>query len=649
MTLRAHRLVQVRLLALLAGTFPVVGAVTGAAVSTSPLAAQVPDTTRPAPAAPDTARPKPSPTDSSRILGIDSLAPARRDSAGRIIPDSSRLQRYLAAQLQAKIKVLSPAPVAPVGPEPALARIVLTRDSLDWAGAATLSDLLTRVPGVYLWRGGWTGQPEMPNYQERGATSAEYYLDGLPYIAAGVDSVGVDPSLLPLSLLDRVEIERWPGLLRVLLFTRNHDRLAPRSRVGFTRGASDFARYQATLERRFGSGFGFFVGGENLSVPTIASIRSKYANTQLFVQGSWLPSPRWGVLYQMLRSRPDREPVISSTFGDTLSRGIASGNRTDVQLRGMWRRDSTGLGPQMDLLLGRMTAGDSLTPSQRVHQIGLVGSYRWPTASLGASAFWRSRWTSLDLRATTGWTPLGALTLSGEAGLQRHDGGRSSRWLGGWAGVALGNGFRLTGSARVGSIVAAPALTADPAQSVQDWQTLIGWERPWITLEAGYARTASWQPLAYQPFAAIPALAPVPATEWATLSGRLRPLSWVTLEGWYSNPRTGTPDGLPPRHLLGAGTFHTRFQRVFPSGILDVKMRLAVEHWENGIIGRDASGAPVPLAKATYLRSLVQIGFGALQIYWDRANLRLQSNPYVPGLPIVGRPSEVGIRWQFSN
>ena len=30
----------------------------------------------------------------------------------------------------------------------------------------------------------------------RGATSAEYYLDGLPYVAAGVDSIAVDPALI---------------------------------------------------------------------------------------------------------------------------------------------------------------------------------------------------------------------------------------------------------------------------------------------------------------------------------------------------------------------------------------------------------------------------------------------------------------------
>ena len=141
-------------------------------------------------------------------------------------------------------------PLDAPGPGPPLSRLVFTRDSMDWAHASTLSDLLQRVPGVFLWRGGWLGQPEYPNFQARGATSVEYWLDGLPYLAAGTDSVGVDPSVFALSILDRVEIERWPGLLRVRMYTRNLDRLAPRSRIAVSRGQSSFARYQASLERK---------------------------------------------------------------------------------------------------------------------------------------------------------------------------------------------------------------------------------------------------------------------------------------------------------------------------------------------------------------------------------------------------------------
>ncbi|MFL5475010.1 MAG: hypothetical protein ACJ8A6_04870, partial [Gemmatimonadales bacterium] len=59
-------------------------------------------------------------------------------------------ERYLREQAEGNAQV----PVLPFlrveGPRPALTRIVFTRDSIEWGHAATLGDLLTQVPGVYL-------------------------------------------------------------------------------------------------------------------------------------------------------------------------------------------------------------------------------------------------------------------------------------------------------------------------------------------------------------------------------------------------------------------------------------------------------------------------------------------------------------------
>ena len=151
--------------------------------------------------------------------------PARGDS-GRGPVDSVESYEKLQADTRTRV------PVAPQlgaeGPIPASARIVFTRDSIDWAGALTLSDLLARVPGTYLLRAGGIGRPEPLNFAARGAASLEVMLDGMPYRPLGPDSVGVDPADIPLGVIDRVEIERWPSTLRVYLYTRNHDRLASR-------------------------------------------------------------------------------------------------------------------------------------------------------------------------------------------------------------------------------------------------------------------------------------------------------------------------------------------------------------------------------------------------------------------------------------
>ena len=572
---------------------------------------------------------------------------ARLDSL-RARRDSSPAQRYLALEKLKEIKVLVAPPLDAPGPGPPLSRLIFTRDSMDWAHASTLSDLLQRVPGVFLWRGGWLGQPEYANFQARGATSVEYWLDGLPYLAAGTDSVGVDPSVFALSILDRVEIERWPGLLRVRMYTRNLDRLAPRSRIAVSRGQSSYARYQASLERKSRSGLGFMIAGDNETVPTIQGFRSRYNNTSFFVQGSYVPSPRWGVLIQGLRSRPVRDRTLNAA-GDTLTRPIIAGRRMDWQVRGMWRADSSGFGPRADLVFGRTTASDSLLASQTINSAGVLLSIRRPAFSAGVSAFYRSRWTSTDLRANAGWSPLGGAALSGEAGYQRLDGGRTSSWVGLRAGARLPLGLEASASLRAGQIVAAPSVLTDTAQTTRDWQLSVAWRRPWAELEGGLAHTAAWAPQPFQPYAGVPVLTPSAATDWLTARARLTPVPWLSLEGWVSDPRKPTPDGIPPRHFLGSGTIRTKFLRVFPSGTLDVELRMAVEHWSPGVAGRDLFGDPVALPAATYFRSLVQVALGSFQFFWDRVNLTETQNPYVPGLPIAGRPSEFGVRWTFAN
>ena len=572
---------------------------------------------------------------------------ARLDSL-RARRDSSPTQRYLALEKLKETKVLVAPPLDVPGPGPPLSRLVFTRDSMDWAHASTLSDLLQRVPGVFLWRGGWVGQPEYPNFQARGATSVEYWLDGLPYLAAGTDSVGVDPSIFALSILDRVEIERWPGLLRVRMYTLNLDRLAPRSRIAVSRGQSSFARYQGSLERRTRSGLGYMIAGDNVTVPTIQGFRSRYGNTSFFVQGSYVPSPKWGVLLQGLRSRPHRDPTLDAA-GDTLTRGIFGGRRMDWQLRGMWRADSSGFGPRADVVFGRTTASDSLTPSQTINSAGVVVSLRRPAYAAGASAFYRSRWTSTDLRLNGGWSPLDGAALSGEAGYQRHDGGRTSSWVGLRAGTRLALGLVASASLRAGKVVAAPSVLTDTAQTIRDWQLTVAWRRPWAEVEGGLAHTAAFAPQPFQPYAGVPILTASAGTDWLTARARLTPVPWLALEGWVSDARKPTPDGLPPRHFLGSGTIRTKFLRVFPSGTLDVELRIAVEHWSPGVSGRDASGNPVVLPAATYFRSLVQVALGSFQFFWDRANLTETQNAYVPGLPIAGRPSEFGVRWTFAN
>ena len=285
--------------------------------------------------------------------------------------------RFLKEQGQVSVQ----APVLPMlgieGPKPALTRIVFNRDSIEWGHAATVGDLLTQVPGVYLWRGGFIGRPELVDYHGRGNASAEYYLDGVPYVPAGPDSLAVDPALFSIVFLDRIEVERGPGQIRVFLFTRRHDRLAPRSSIGVARGDNNFARYDAALERRFVNGLGFSLAGDYLSSPTVAVRNSSYSNTQIWAQGSYIPSPRFGVQYQLIRSAPNRHPFVINNAGvdDTIGLGYKV-RRTDAQIRLSLasRQAAQRLGPRIDLLYNR----SAWTGSKSSEGPGRFGSFSLP-------------------------------------------------------------------------------------------------------------------------------------------------------------------------------------------------------------------------------------------------------------------------------
>ena len=580
---------------------------------------------------------------SAQVLD-DTLAP---DSLAEDTVDYTA--RFLEAQGRVALRVPVLPPLEPPGPRPALTRTVFTRDSIEWGHAATVGDLLSQIPGVFLWRGGFIGRPEPVNFQARGASSTEYYLDGLPYVAAGVDSLAVDPALLSISFLERIEVERWPGLLRIYLFTRRHDRLAPRSRIAIARGDGDFARYEGALERRFGNGLGFMAAGDYLNSPTASGTSSTYSNTQFLLQGSYLPTRRIGVQYQLLRSSPDRRPfvVADPVPNDTIAPGFDA-KRTDAQLRLSWRKAEEGLGPRVDLLYGR-TGWDGAGIEQQINQVGGAVAFRDPTFSLGASAFHRTRWTALDVRGTVGWNPVPAFTASAEAVHQRHYGGRNSDYVAVSAGVQPVRGLALTGSARIGNVVAAPAITADTAQEISDYQAAVGWEWERLGVRLALSRTAGFTPFGYAEFPRVASIGAVPEVEWVTAAVRLAPLRWITLEGWYSDPRDATPEGIPPTHSLAAVTLRSKFLRQFPSGAFDLKLRFSMESWGTGVIGRDADGVPIRLGGATFFRSLIQIQLQSFQLFWDRGNLSATELTYVPGFELPAYGTVFGVRWEFLN
>ena len=123
---------------------------------------------------------------SSSVVGqvVDNV---RADSLRPDTTDYTAL--FLRSQQESRRLIPVPPRVGAGALLPAHSRLVFDRDSVVWFGAETVSDLLSRIPGIFLLRGGWIGRPELPNYQAHGPASVEYVVDGMPYLPIGPDSV----------------------------------------------------------------------------------------------------------------------------------------------------------------------------------------------------------------------------------------------------------------------------------------------------------------------------------------------------------------------------------------------------------------------------------------------------------------------------
>lgn len=539
-------------------------------------------------------------------------------------------------------------PVAPrlgaEGPLPAGARMVFTRDSIDWSGAATLSDLLARVPGTYVLRAGGLGRPEPVNYAARGAASLEILLDGMPYGALGPDSVAVDPADIPLAVLDRVEIERWPSLLRVYLYTRNHDRLAARSSIVLAAGPDKLAHYEAFLERRFRGGFGLGLGGGYLKVPPPGGATGTFQQTGYWAQVSYVPRQDRGILLEYVGNTLDRDefsdagpigPRLEGRRGELVGRAFLGG-----------RSDGTGL--RLDLL-GSRSAFDSMGVAQKIWRGGAALTYRAPLLAASGMALAANHWTKLDLSGRVSWTPVPLLVLASEGAYRTHDGSRTTRWLGARAGLELPAGLELSASARVGQEVAAPALPASVEQDIREVEGAATWTTRRLGAEGRISRTAAFQPETYQELPEIVLIPATAASTWFSAGGFVRPFDWVTVRGWYAQASSPAPDGLPPRHWSMTGTIRSNLLHTFRSGAFDLKLELGYEGWRAGSLGQNGAGGQIPLGEAHYVRSLVQVAIESFSIFWESRNLTGQAVGYVPGYQVPKFSGMFGVRWGFMN
>lgn len=591
----------------------------------------------------------------------DSVA-ARADSLAQV-HDSTTTERLLAVEgsVLEQLPTVSRVRFGELGP--AGTRVVLTRDSIEWAPARTVSDLLANYAPVFVWRGGWLGRPALPNMLAHGATSVTYVVDGIPFIPIGADSVTITPSSWPLELFDRIEIVRGPAGLRVLLFTRQHDRVAPRTSIGVSTGDRAHSKYTGTFQKRYASGIGLSLLGDFTGVSAPNGGTGAADATNAWLQLSWQRTPRFGASVQYLVQAVERDALrgTGDATADTLDPGL-TGTRSDLQARVAWRRQDDGLGLSADLIASR-TAWRSDSLDATIGQVGIVGGYRRPTWSADVQAIHRTEWTPLDSRLALAWSPSRLITGSVSGVYQQHSEDRTARYATARLGVNIGRfpavpllGLRLPGrwrfggTVRHGIVVQAPSIVTDTGQSVTDYELLAAVEGRTLGVEARWSSLDAWRPLPYRQFHAVPGFAPQPRTEWVQVGARLALNSWLSLASHYEHPLGGfLPDGVPPNHAWTTLTVNSRFLRNFPSGIFRLKVQGILETWSPGVIGRDIEGEPIGQPGLTFLRTNIQFKIGPFTAYWDRANFQAVRKGQVPGYPILSLGSSYGIRWSFDN
>ena len=588
----------------------------------------------------------------AQVVDTSGRAPpaAPRDTGGGAAhPDSTR-RDTTRDTIPHVLPVLPPG--FPEGPLPAGTRYTFTADSFAFSDKRTLSDLLSHIPGVFVARTGLFGQPEAVMYAGHGAAGLELYWDGVPYLPLGRDSVFVDPARVPLAPLERVDVIVLPSVLRVYLTSLRQRSTAPASEVGITTGVVGTAGYRGEFLKRWRSGLGLSVVADWNDIAGVSGTASTaFHDVDLWFKGEFIPTPRAGVVFQILSSDWDRRGATSPTVLP-----ISAKREADV-LSGFYATRSDGLGQRVELSLATSSLShDSAVVSRSLGQGMLTLSSLWPRASVQLLTVVQGDPNPFALEVRTGWMPFHFATLSVDARHASYQNGRNGNRAHASVGLNLPLGFRAHGDVAWADDYDAPARLDDSMQTTTDLYGAVTWTSRLLTFEIGGARRDPFKPVADFPdgFPGISGLGLTPATNYVVLEGAIRPLPGLELSGWYWNPVRGGGDFEPPTHARYSVTFYSKFWRTYRSGIFAVRAELAEESWSGGGgagIFTDSSGVTTALAlpPGTFMNLNAQIRVGGVTIFWSLRNARAFHGGYVPDGSYPSNYQVYGVRWHFTN
>lgn len=589
----------------------------------------------PAPTAgPDTSRARPAAGQDTALAGAPKDTVPVPDS---LSPDSFRPQL--------------PPLGSPPGPLPRSGRIVFDRDALWFSGALTLGELLQRIPGAMLVRAGWFGRAEVIHYAGQGATSVSVVLDGFALDPIGQDSAGLDLSQINLGLLRRVEVEVLPSQLRVYLFTDDQTVRRARTETSFATGDASTSSYLIRYLNRWKNGTGLGLGVDYLATNGAVTSPGRSSGLGLWVKGSWVPAPRFGIAYQVLSVSVDRDSFGLGDPSAPVAPPVGKAHRTDLFFRGFVASRADGMGLRFDGLVGSTSYSDtSAVLDRNALQGAAIASYRAGHWSSELTARLRDTPTPVEIQLRAATSPLALLTLSGYLLSRAHLAGRQSREGALEAEFRLWPALTFHGALRARDEVAAPAILADSAQRVADLSAGVSFATRPIDLDLTFTRHGAYAPPVYGAFGAVVPAYPALGVRTATVTFALRPTAYFTLSGWYRHPLDrGTSAYEPPHHSRIYATFRSRLLPILRRGAFDFVAEGALEGWSRGALGADAAGTPVVLKGATVLDWRLELRLLGAALFWTFRNADVERYYVVPGVFMPRVLQRYGVRWEFTN
>ncbi|MCH7874437.1 MAG: Plug domain-containing protein [Gemmatimonadetes bacterium] len=566
-------------------------------------------------------------------------------------PDTARVAEPEAPDSAAPQRLILPMPTpqTPSGPLPAGSRLTFTRDSLAWTSGYTLADLLGEIPGVYVARAGFVGQPEPVTYAGRGTAAIEIFWDGVPFEPIGPDSVTVDPGRISLFLLRRVEIEVLPAGLRVYLVSERHEVASTRSVVRIVSGDFRTAAYAGLFQHRWPNGIGVHLGAGFLGTEGARDPRRDANWLDLWLKGEWTPTSRTTAVFQVRRQSYERDPFGAN--GDLVP-GRA-GLRTDALLRFTAASGAGRTGLWFDAGLATTAwrpdsaSPDTLVAPRTFRRVFTGLGYRNHNTTIEVRGRVGDYFTTAAAEAQLGWVPLGGMVLSANGSWARHRGERTSRRGRAVLGIYRGP-FSLSAEVAAQDAVPAPALFADTNRVTTDYGIRAGIESRYLSGRVGLFDRDAFAPVPLT-FFRVASLRPSVRTRYLVTNLTLR-IGALALAGWYSTPTDGpAADFQPPKHGRATLTFRSKFLRTFRSGAFDLKVQLAMESWSTGTAGLDADGAEVPLIGATFYEAFLQFQLVTFRAFYSLKNAYNSREQFVPGLEYPRNIQTFGVKWVFTN